>query len=192
MRNRKQKKKKEKHSPPLGWAVFAPSHSPSPSHGQSGTTASARAAPNSPAPPVSCTLSLPLAPLSRWQPGPTRQDPHPAYAFTGVFAADHRPPRRLAINARTLSIGAMRPLTVPEPSPHRPSFPSRPVAFAPSLPSWRARRRSPPPLPSPSLATYKRTAPSPLFHHTRPHPLHLPPSSSIGLGTIVSPLSGEL
>jgi hypothetical protein len=47
-----------------------------------------------------------------------------------------------------------------------------------------------PPFPSP--ATYKRTAPSPLFHHTRPQPLHLPPSGPIELGAVVPPLSGEL
>jgi hypothetical protein len=141
------KKKKEKPSPPrLGrfWPKLRRARSfPLSSPGPSGPAARTRAAPDKPAPPVSGSTSLPLAPLSHWQPGPTCQDLCPAHAITGAFTADRLTPRRLAINARTgLSD---HPATVPEPSPH-PS-PARAVSssFAPSPSSWQARRRSPSP-----------------------------------------------
>jgi hypothetical protein len=52
---------------------------------------------------------------------------------------------------------------VPEPSLHpRLPEPSR-RQFAPSPPSWRARRRLPPHLPSPSPGTYKKDHPSSAF-----------------------------
>jgi hypothetical protein len=87
----------------------------------------------------------------------------------------------------------MRPRTLCPSCPFTPRLPEPSRRhFVPSPPSWRARRCSPPLLPSPSLATYKRTTPSPLFHHTRPQPLHLPPSGPIELGAVVPPLSGEL
>jgi hypothetical protein len=47
---------------------------------------------------------------------------------------------------------------------------------------------------TPGLATYKRTAPSPLFHHTRPQPLHLPPraQSNSAPSSLPSPVSSAL
>jgi hypothetical protein len=111
--------------------------------GPSGPAARASATPDSPAPPDCGSFPLPLSPLSHWQPGPACQDHRPAHAFTGVFAADHRPPRRFAINARTgLSY---LPATVTEPSPHPSPARAIPSPFAPSPPSWRARQRSPSP-----------------------------------------------
>jgi hypothetical protein len=151
--NRKQKKKKEKPFPPLGWANSGPNRTapalfPPLLPGPSGQSARARAAPENPTPPVSGSTPLPLAPLSHWQPGPACLDLRPAHAITDTFAADCLTPRRLAINARTgLSD---HPAIVPEPSPH-PS-PARAISlpFAPSPPSWQARRRSPsPPFPPP-------------------------------------------
>jgi hypothetical protein len=143
--NRKQKKKKEKPFPPrLGQLWHKPRRtrsSPPLLPGPSGPAARARAAPDNPAPPVSGSTPLPLAPLSHWQPGPTCQDHRPAHAITDALAADRLTPHRFAINARTgLSD---HPATVPEPSPH-PS-PARAISspFAPSPPSWQAHRRSP-------------------------------------------------
>jgi hypothetical protein len=152
-RNRKQKKEKRKTLPPrLGrfWpkpcrARSFPLSFPDPS----GLAARARAAPDKPAPPVSGSTSLPLAPLSHWQPGPACQDLRPAHAITGAFTADHLTPRRLAINACTgLSD---HPATVPEPSRRRLLHPRHHGKLV------SARR----PLPSfPLPGAYKRDRPS--------------------------------
>jgi hypothetical protein len=144
MRNRKQKKKKE-NSPPSAWSFpaqatpppFSRARFPLSSRGPSSLAAPAPA-PDSPAPPVSCSSPLPLASLSHWQPGPARQIPRPTHVVTGAFITDHRPPRLLAINARTsLSyLPAHCARAIPSP-------------LAPSPPSWRARRRLPSLLPFP-------------------------------------------
>jgi hypothetical protein len=103
--------------------------------------------------------------LSRWQPGPARQTSRLAHVFTGAFAADHCPPRLLAINALTSSVGTMRPCSLCPSHPFTPPSPARavPLPFAPSPPSWRARRRLSSLLPSPSPGAYKRDCPSSAF-----------------------------
>jgi hypothetical protein len=83
---------------------------------------------------------------------------------------------------------------MPEPSLH-PRLPeSSRRHFAPSTPSWRARRCSPPHLPSPSPATYKRTARAPCS--TTPglsHSTSLPRAqSSSAPSSLPSPVSSAL
>jgi hypothetical protein len=140
-------RKRKKNPPPSAGPILAQTvraHSSPPLlPGPSGPAARARAAPDKPAPPVSGSTSLPPVPLSHWQPGPACQDLCPAHAITSAFTADRLTPHRFAINART---GVSdHPAIVPKPSPH-PS-PARAVLspFAPSLPSWQARRPSPSP-----------------------------------------------
>jgi hypothetical protein len=126
MRKRK-RKRKNIFSPPLGWAVSGPSRArfPLSSHDLSGPAARTRAAPDSPAPPVSGSSPLPLAPLSRWQPGPACQVPRPAHAFTGAFAADHCRP-------------VSSPLTrAPASTTSPPLYPSRPLTPRLHEPSHR-------------------------------------------------------
>jgi hypothetical protein len=128
--------------------------------------------------------------LSRWQPGPARQTSRLAHVFTGAFAADHCPPRLLAINALTSSVGAMRPCSLcpshpftpprlPEPS-HcrlrhhhhhgelvdacRPSSlppPRAPIkGIARAPPSPHQPRLPPPPSPRARLSQHRRALPS--------------------------------
>jgi hypothetical protein len=150
-------------------------------------------APDTPTPLVSCPSPLPLSSLFRWQPGPARQTPRPAHDFTGAFAADHRPPRLLAINALTSSVGTMRPHSL---CPSRPITPCLPESsrrqFAPSPPSWRARRRLPPLLPSPSPGVYKKdhrssTFPTPASATSpSPSPSSIEPAPPPSLPSLVS------
>jgi hypothetical protein len=136
--------------------------------------------PNTPAHPSATLPSLATAPL--WQAGPACQLPPLARdQAIGAFAAGHRPPHLLAINALTSSVGTMRP---------RSLCPSRPFT-PPRLPEPSRHHFAPSP---PSPATYKRTAPSPLFHHTRPQPLHLPPraQSNSAPSSLPSPVSSAL
>jgi hypothetical protein len=137
MRNRKQKKKKEKLPPSAGpflaQATFPPTRAPAPPLSLLRPTQSSTARPRMrprPTPwahPSVTGSPLPLASLFHWQPGPARQTPRPAHVFTGAFATDHRPPRLLAINALTSSVGAMRPAHYARavPSPPRLPEPSR-------------------------------------------------------------------
>jgi hypothetical protein len=157
MRNRKRKRKRKNSAPRVGGGFRPKPLSPLSRARSSPLPLAAQATqfcaptPDSPAPPVSCSSPLPLASPSLWQPGPARQIPRPTHAFTGAFAADHRPPHLLAINARTSSVGAMRPRSLCPSHPLTPP-PARavPSPFAPSPPSWQAHRCLPSLLPSPS------------------------------------------
>jgi hypothetical protein len=175
-RNRNRKKKKENppsagldsaQPPPLSYALISPpeaQHAPPPAPAlaprrcQTGPTRQ----PHLPFPPRVCPLS---------QAGPACQPLLPLAHDQAIdaFAASHRLSHRLAINALTSSVWHHAPpRTVLEPSLHpRLPEPSR-RHYAPSSPPWQAHRCSPPLLPPPSPTAYKRTAPSPLFHHTRP------------------------
>jgi hypothetical protein len=178
MRNRNQKKKKGKTLPPSAGpypaqAVPAPASPPLLPRPKQPSNTCAHAALDSLTPPVSGSSPLRLAPLSRWQPGPACQIPRPAHAFIGAFAADHRPPRLLAINARTGLI--YLPATIPVSSPHPSPARAIPSSFAPSPPAWLARRRCRPSSLPPSRAPIKRTARAPLSpHQPQPPPPLLP------------------
>jgi hypothetical protein len=135
----------------------------------------------------------PLSSLFRWQPGPARQTPRPAHVFTGAFAADLRPPRLLAINALTSSVGTMRPRSL---CPSRPFTPP-PARAVPSLVcaittvmASSSALAAPPPFPSPGA--YKKDRPSSAFPtlasatSPSPSPSSIEPAPPLSLPSSVS------
>jgi hypothetical protein len=202
-RNRKRKRKKEI-LPPLGWAGSGPTPSlylarPFPARPTQPISRATAAPPlpliGRPHPSAAPTLA-PSRPPSLWQTGPSCQPLLPLVRdqAIGAFAAAHRPPRRLAINALTSSVWRLAPpRTVPEPSLHpRLPEPSR-CHCVPSSPPWQARRCSPPLLPFPPRPLIKGPPRAPYF--TTPglsRSTSLPPSNPIKLDAGVPPLSGEL
>jgi hypothetical protein len=148
-------------------------------------------APHSSPPLGPSPLTLPRPSLRRCQPGPTRQPrppslprdrPLPDKQASPVSPFSPSPVTRLSAHSPSATVrpvaspltrsparfGIMRPCALCPSRPFTPLPEPSCRSYVPSSPSWQARRCSPPLLPSPSPAAYERTAPSPLFHHTRP------------------------
>jgi hypothetical protein len=144
--------------------------------------------PNTPAHPSATLPSLATAPL--WQAGPACQLPPLARdQAIGAFAAGHRPPHLLAINALTSSVGTMRPRSLCPSRPFTPRLPSRPVA---SLRHHHRHgklvgARHPSSLPPPQ-APIKRTAraPPPPHQPRLPPPPLPPPRAPIKRGMVLT------
>jgi hypothetical protein len=201
---------KEKGKSPLGWAGSGPTLSLSPtrsspdrSPARPTSRARARATPLSarPHPPATPALS-PSRSLSLAGPACQPLLPLACDQAIGAFAAGHRLPRRLAINALTSSVWHLvPPRTMSEPS-HHPRLPESSCRHCvPSSPSWQARRCSPPLLPSPPRPPLKGPPElHPSSHRPRPLPLPLhwtesrsapPPFFSPMSSTLLSLLSSS-
>jgi hypothetical protein len=148
-----------------------------------------------PAPPISRARPRSLATALSLAGGPRLSVPAPSPMIR--LSAHSLPsiahPVTSPLTCSPARFGALCPRALCPSPPVATTCPSRPVATV-CHHRRRGKRRwcSPPPLPSPTA--YKRTAPSPLLHRTRPQPLHLPPLDPIELDVVIppSPVSSAL